>query len=174
MRDVAGCRLVVEDVPAQDRTVAALVEAFSASAKIVDRRERPNHGYRAVHVIVKSLGKNVEVQVRTNLQHYWAEFSERVSQDLGLAIKYGGGPPLARAQLLNASKLVADIESLEARLSTGGKASPDSDAFRQFSKDLGALRESLPKALDFIQMQIASGARMIEPDNDEGHDAVSH
>jgi ppGpp synthetase/RelA/SpoT-type nucleotidyltranferase len=36
---------------------------------VIDRREKPSHGYRAVHVIVECGGRMVEIQVRTELQH---------------------------------------------------------------------------------------------------------
>src|SRR5438045_3733119 len=52
MQDIAGCRLVVEDIPAQDRVVETLIRAFS-TAKKKDRRLEPSHGYRAVHLIVR-------------------------------------------------------------------------------------------------------------------------
>lgn len=58
VQDIAGCRVVVTGIIAQDQTIAKLRETFPG-AKIVDRREHPTHGYRAVHVIVET----EEVQV---------------------------------------------------------------------------------------------------------------
>src|SRR6266704_1936073 len=59
IQDIAGCRIVTPD--------------------IIDRRDTPSHGYRAVHVIVRHSGKLVEIQVRTALQHLWAELSEKLA-----------------------------------------------------------------------------------------------
>ena len=52
MQDVAGARIVVGDLAEQDRVVAAICSLISRS-DVVDRRERPNHGYRAVKDFTK-------------------------------------------------------------------------------------------------------------------------
>src|SRR5205814_6139582 len=77
VQDIAGCRLIVPEMADQDRLVASLKTLFE-SASVVDRREHPSHGYRAVHVVVKKSNKLVEIQVRTSLQHLWAELSEKL------------------------------------------------------------------------------------------------
>lgn len=80
IQDVAGCRVVVPDVPAQDKLVRRLAAEFDLNpSMIVDRRERPSHGYRAVHLVVTLHGRTVEIQVRTTAQQLWAEMSERLS-----------------------------------------------------------------------------------------------
>lgn len=53
IQDIAGCRLLVSDITEQDRVVSSLVGLFPGSS-VVDRRQRPSHGYRAVHVIAIS------------------------------------------------------------------------------------------------------------------------
>ena len=68
MQDIAGCRVIVSDVVKQDEAVTCLTKVF-AEASLVDRRETPSHGYRAVHVIVRQHGTPVEVQVRTEIEH---------------------------------------------------------------------------------------------------------
>ena len=90
IQDIAGCRLVVSGVVDQDRTLAALSNLFK-EATVIDRRERPSHGYRAVHVVVRMLGRTVEIQLRTELQQKWAELSEKLSDLIEPSIKYGGG-----------------------------------------------------------------------------------
>src|SRR5262249_50146389 len=77
MQDIAGCRLVVPHIGTQNRIVKLLVKELSA--EVSDRRKHPSHGYRAVHLIAKADDKQIEVQVRTRLQHLWAEFSEKLS-----------------------------------------------------------------------------------------------
>jgi putative GTP pyrophosphokinase len=112
MQDIAGCRVVVADIRAQELTVECLIAAFPA-ATVVDRREKPSHGYRAVHVVVKPVQRAVEIQVRTQLQHLWAECSEKLADRVGITIKYGGGEPDVRAFLDDTSQLVQQIESLQ-------------------------------------------------------------
>ena len=75
IQDIAGCRLIVSDTAEQDRVVVSLIELFRDN-NIVDRRQTPSHGYRAVHVITRVNNKWVEIQIRTALQQLWAELSE--------------------------------------------------------------------------------------------------
>ena len=112
VQDIAGCRIVVEGPVEQERVVEALRAAF-AKASVVDRRASPSYGYRAVHVIVDVSGRLVEVQVRTVLQHTWAEISEKLSDVLDPAIKYGGGPDQVKGALANGSTAVGLFETVE-------------------------------------------------------------
>ena len=118
MQDIAGCRLVVNDVATQEDVVERLRGVFGG-AQVIDRRQRPSHGYRAIHVVVAVQGRSVEIQVRTSLQHTWAELSEKLSDVVDAAIKYGGGNEEAREALARGSELIARLESLE-----GSAASP--------------------------------------------------
>ena len=43
------------------------------------------------NLIVSIDDKSVEIQVRTKLQHRWAEVSEKGADLLDRAVKYGGG-----------------------------------------------------------------------------------
>ncbi len=52
MQDIAGCRIVVSDIPDQDAVVRLLQEVFR-DATLVDRRLNPSHGSRAVHVVAR-------------------------------------------------------------------------------------------------------------------------
>ena len=69
-----------------------------------------------MHVIVKYAGKLVEVQVRSALQHVWAEMSEKLSDIVDPGIKYGQGNPALVKLLLKASTLVTKEESEESNL----------------------------------------------------------
>lgn len=108
MQDIAGCRVVVADVTSQSRLVAGLSGLFEAT--VIDRRGEPSHGYRAVHVVVRCKGRPVEVQVRTDLQHGWAELSEKLADTFGISVKYGGGPASIRRTLDSLSSLIAQFE----------------------------------------------------------------
>lgn len=109
MQDIAGCRVIVEDMLAQDEVITGLKRLFDRSV-IVDRREHPSHGYRAVHVIVDSGATLIEIQVRTVLQHAWAELSEKLSDVVDGAIKYGGGNLEVVSLLTNMSEATMNIE----------------------------------------------------------------
>jgi len=77
IQDLAGMRIVLTgDRDDQDRLVQQLVTLFGDDRKpptVVDRRAEPSHGCRAVHIIVLPNDLPVEIQVRTRLQHEWAE-----------------------------------------------------------------------------------------------------
>jgi ppGpp synthetase/RelA/SpoT-type nucleotidyltranferase len=108
VQDMAGCRVVTPDLAEQDRVIDSL-RAHFPEATVVDRRVRPSHGYRAVHVIVRHAGKPIEIQVRSALQHLWAELSERISDVVGLDVKYGGATGLDRAFLEQSAELIQSI-----------------------------------------------------------------
>jgi hypothetical protein len=112
MHDIAGCRLVVADIKAQDDAVTRLLHALPETV-VMDRRANPSHGYRAVHIVCQVEGQPIEVQVRTLLQHLWAELSEKVSDVVDPAIKYGGGDPGAQSMLAKGSAVIADFERVE-------------------------------------------------------------
>ena len=112
MQDIAGCRLVVPNVSLQDGATDRLRHLFEKSS-LVDRRLKPSHGYRAVHLIANLQSKPVEIQIRTPWQHRWAELSERLSDAFDPAIKYGGGDPSLVSGLAELSALIARIESVE-------------------------------------------------------------
>ncbi len=124
IQDIAGCRIVVADVPEQDAVARRIAEVFE-NATIIDRRTRPSHGYRAVHIVVRIDGFAVEVQIRTLLQHLWAEYSEILSDLVDKGLKYGGGPEDFRENLVNVSQLVANLEAIPA-----GMGSPEREALR--------------------------------------------
>ncbi|HVT88545.1 MAG TPA: hypothetical protein VHD56_06815 [Tepidisphaeraceae bacterium] len=115
MQDIAGCRVVVADIAAQNRTILELTRTF-AEGKVEDRRLRPSHGYRAVHVILRLNGKLIEVQIRTTLQHLWAELSEKLSDSFDPSIKYGASSSNAQALLMEISTMIRVNESNEHQL----------------------------------------------------------
>ena len=78
MQDIAGCRLVVRDAVTQTQVVQRL-RGELAGARVIDRRKQSSHGYRAVHIIATARNKPVEIQVRTELQHLWAQLSEKMA-----------------------------------------------------------------------------------------------
>lgn len=118
IQDIAGCRMIVANLIEQDTVTYNITAAFEDTT-IFDRRDRPSHNYRAVHVVARVDGKAVEVQLRTPLQHAWAEVSEKLSDVFDASIKYGGGSNEARLLLSNSAKLAAQIEQSEKAIMLG-------------------------------------------------------
>jgi len=114
MQDVAGCRLVVPNLVVQDQVVERLKSALP-KAVVVDRRKQPSFSYRAVHVIATAGNKPIEIQVRTEFQHLWAQLSEKLSDIRDPAIKYGWGDSDAQNLLSGLSRVFAFLEERESR-----------------------------------------------------------
>jgi putative GTP pyrophosphokinase len=112
VQDIAGCRIVVEGIDEQEKVLGRLREMFPGTA-IVDRRKRPSFGYRAIHAIPRIEGMLVEIQLRTSLQHLWAELSEKLADRYGFELKYGGGPDKVRKGLQQLSQVIATYEEAE-------------------------------------------------------------
>ncbi|SRR5258706_11365994 len=150
IQDIAGCRFVVNDVAAQDRIVESFKGLFR-NLTIVDRRERPSYGYRAVHIIVNISGKPIEIQVRTPIQHKWAELSEKVSDILDPSIKYGGGNDALRTLLVRASNLIASVELSEKRVAAMLVRFPPRHKLpKELQQELDGLREDTISQKDEI------------------------
>ncbi|MFA7265151.1 MAG: hypothetical protein WC054_02465 [Candidatus Nanopelagicales bacterium] len=123
MRDIAGVRIKADvSLGQQDRIVAVLQQRLS-EGRVIDRRRDPRSGYRALHLAIRYEGIPVEIQVRTALQHVWAETYERVADRVGRDIRYGKPVPDGNVHaqrvvdLLQALSLneIATIENREER-----------------------------------------------------------
>lgn len=112
IQDIAGCRTVVGTIIDQNQIVSSLLKLFPNS-DVIDRRLHPSHGYRGVHFIVKVDEQSIEIQVRSMLQHLWAEFSEKLADVIDPSIKYGGGDENIRELLQQQAVSIATIENLE-------------------------------------------------------------
>jgi ppGpp synthetase/RelA/SpoT-type nucleotidyltranferase len=143
VQDIAGCRLLVTNVVAQDRVVATLLKLFP-DATVTDRRVDPSHGYRAVHVIVRIDRMPIEIQIRSRLQHLWAEVSEKLSDVVDPGLKYGRGPRQFQELLLGASRTVAQFEKNEADYIKMRLKKTD---VRQISGQLKRIKKGLVKFL---------------------------
>src|SRR5262249_40079102 len=108
-------RIITTDITEQERVTTQLRTTFPG-APIIDRRANPSFGCRALHVIAQSSGKLVEIQIRSSLQHLWAEYSEKLSDVHDSRIKYGGGPEVVRTTLRTLSRSIAQIEAQEMTL----------------------------------------------------------
>jgi len=117
LRDVVGARIVVNDgLILQNESVLRSVALFGDYAvKIIDRREFPSFGYRAVHVEVRHGLYLGEIQIRTPLQHEWARSMESLARLVGRDVRYGGEPvvdtysPVVRNLLLNSYRNLVEL-----------------------------------------------------------------
>jgi len=114
-------------------------------------------------VIVSSLDKMIEIQVRTSLQHLWAELSEKLSDIVDPAIKYGAGNEAMRSLLADTSTMVVSIESLETtlakaktKISLEGNAT---DAFKQLVVETEEKKSALRQRAFMV---LRSGIEMVE------------
>jgi putative GTP pyrophosphokinase len=147
MQDIAGCRLVVPDVAAQNQVVDRLM-AVLPQADLVDRRKKPSFGYRAVHIVATARDRPVEIQVRTELQHLWAQLSEKLSDVFDPAIKYGGGGSEYQDRLSRFSQLIAEYEDLElgpSAVELSGQVAELRRKIRQLLEDPITTWGSIPK-----------------------------
>lgn len=105
--DIVGCRVVLPTRQEQD----AAADAFSGLQgwAIHDFRTSPHSGYWAIHIIRSVDDKQVEVQLRTDVQHHWAELSETLDRAFP-GVKYGAGDPQVLQVLEQASGLFRTFE----------------------------------------------------------------
>jgi hypothetical protein len=93
IRDLAGARIVQRmTLDEQDNMAQAVLDLWPDTPPPIDRRANPSFGYRAVHVVPRVGGCQVEVQLRTLYQDTWAQVMESFGDWWGRAIRYGGEP----------------------------------------------------------------------------------
>ena len=133
VQDIAGCRIVVEDLDRQNDAVERLLREFD-EARVEDLRHAPHHRYRAVHVIVRATnGRVVEVQVRTVLQDVWAQLSEKLADRFGIEVKYGQGPHAVHSALDYMSEVGWAVDS-------GGDTAFDAQSVRAFAQSMAQMQ----------------------------------
>ena len=94
MQDIGGCRVVLDSDDVADlRRLEGLVrdhwgDGCKRSSNYVDRPRES--GYRAIHIVVVQDGRMIEIQLRTQRMHLWAELVENLSGLLGTNYKQDG------------------------------------------------------------------------------------
>ncbi|MDF1761953.1 MAG: hypothetical protein P1U57_00960 [Oleibacter sp.] len=90
MQDIAGCRIVIEGGTQRAQNVNSVLEkAFEQQQWQIESKDRDEHGYHAIHIIVKMDAKFYEIQLRTYAQDVWANLVESLSDEKN-TLKYGG------------------------------------------------------------------------------------
>ena len=159
MQDIAGCRLIVEDVIEQEEVLERLLQLPWEASQVDDRRLRPSHGYRAVHVIVTAHAHPVEIQVRTRLQDLWAQISEKMADRYGLEVKYGGGPVQIRRSLSTMAEGIARIEEVLSRVEQRRHWRADDELdpeLQALKSDIGDIHSDLRKQLDELLVTLST------------------
>lgn len=94
LQDIGGCRIIVEKNEDVDKLIAFIkgnVSRFESFLlkRVTDYREkgRDETGYRSAHLLLERDGRALELQVRSRIQHYWAESIERTSVIYGRHLK---------------------------------------------------------------------------------------
>lgn len=94
MQDIGGCRVVLDSDDVADlRRFEGLVcdywgDGCKRSSNYVDQPRES--GYRAIHIVVVQDGRMIEIQLRTQRMHLWAELVESLSGVLGTNYKQDG------------------------------------------------------------------------------------
>lgn len=112
LQDIGGCRIIVQRNTDVDKIFKYLVDAVgSQNIFTIDRtadyrdKGRDDTGYRALHVILRRGGVFLELQIRSRIQHYWAESIERTSVIYGYHLKESEGSP----QVIQYFKTLSDV-----------------------------------------------------------------
>jgi putative GTP pyrophosphokinase len=156
MQDIAGCRTIVADTVEQDKLVGVIKGLFVC--QVSDRRVRPSHGYRAVHVIARPNRVPIEIQVRTRLQHLWAELSEKFADRFGIEVKYGGGNTQLQENLQQNSDLIRKQEEAEVAVLTLSESVPKlEDGLDELRAATGASRnDEVSRSIERLSEVVAS------------------
>ena len=144
MEDIGGCRAVLENVDQvyavgnlimERKTVARVGQPWRNVATIDYIANPKASGYRALHLIEERDGRLIEIQLRTPMQHRWAEAVETwVRPAVPFNLKDGGGPEAVKEYFRLAAAQITLVERGE---------KPDDTVERR----MGALRVELDKYL---------------------------
>lgn len=118
LQDIGGLRVIVPDTRDVDALYRYIKARMVSSDDILEvgikdyrERGRDRTGYRALHVILQRSGFKLELQVRSQIQHAWAENIERTSVVYGYHLKEEEGDPAVLAYFRLLSDAFYDIEN---------------------------------------------------------------
>lgn len=118
LQDIGGCRIIVNSNKDVNNLIKFIEGKISAQEnlkkiKITDYREKGRDitGYRSVHMMIEVDGNLLELQIRSRIQHYWAESIERTSVIYGRHLKEQDGDPEVISYFKELSDVFYEIES---------------------------------------------------------------
>lgn len=118
LQDIGGARIIVDQNKDVEDLVNFLKDRFQKTTnldvvRLTDYRGegREDSGYRAYHLILERDGYKMELQVRSKIQHYWAETIERTSVIYGHHLKELEGDPDVIQYFKKLSDLFYEIEA---------------------------------------------------------------
>ena len=118
LQDIGGCRIIVEKNELVDQIISFLKAKIESTeelklVRITDYREKGRDitGYRSVHLLLERSGKKLELQLRSRIQHYWAESIERTSVIYGRHLKESEGDERVISYFQKLSDAFFEIES---------------------------------------------------------------
>lgn len=118
LQDIGGSRIIVESNKDVNKLRSFILDKLGKQKDIelvreTDYREkgRDDTGYRALHLILNLSGQKLELQIRSQIQHYWAESIERASVVYGYHLKEKEGDPIVIQYFKALSDIFSEIES---------------------------------------------------------------
>lgn len=118
LQDIAGARIILDrnaDVDEIARHLLSCIEHNSETEMVCDTdyrdRGRDDSGYRARHIVMKYKGVKIELQLRSRIQHYWAETIERTSVVYGHYLKELEGDIRVLAYFKELSNILYEFEA---------------------------------------------------------------
>ena len=118
LQDIGGSRIIVPKNTDVDRLLKYLKEQVQIQGHFEVRREtdyrelgRDRTGYRSVHLILSRSNVDIELQIRSRVQHYWAESIERTSVIYGYHLKEEEGDPDVLSYFRRLSDAFFEIEA---------------------------------------------------------------
>ena len=114
MADIGGVRAVLPSQDAAYRVAGRLRKNWTIT-RFRDYVATPkSDGYRALHLINRSRGRLIEIQLRTPHQDTWANHVEIYSRTFAPDLKFGGGPQVLRDYFLLMGEIFADADQQRA------------------------------------------------------------
>ena len=117
LQDIGGCRIILEKNVDIDHLGDFLArQSLKSEVEILggsDYREkgRDDSGYRALHLILRRSNTIIELQIRSKIQHYWAENVERTSVVYGHYLKEQQGDPAVLRYFKHLSDAFYEVEA---------------------------------------------------------------
>lgn len=118
LQDIGGCRIIVEKNQDVDKLRKFIEEKISTQSNFklnrsTDYREkgRDDTGYRSLHLMLEKNGIKLELQIRSRIQHYWAESIERTSVIYGYHLKEKEGDQAVIGYFKQLSDIFYEIEA---------------------------------------------------------------